>query len=82
MTRLLLPAALLLFGACSMGRHMSTRTALVPCIFIRWQNDTMICMCRDWAPHEPADTASFYDPYFEQCKTQGRAVWIPKLITE
>jgi hypothetical protein len=39
-------------------------------------------MCRDWAPHEPADTASFYDPYFEQCKTQGRAVWIPKLITE
>ena len=44
-----------------MSRQMPERTVYVPCIFIRWQNDTAICQCRDWAYHNPEDTEGFYD---------------------
>lgn len=82
MIRLICPLLLCFFGACTMGRQMPQRTVYVPCIFIKWQNDTAICQCRDWAYHNPEDTASFYDEYFEQCKRSRRAVWLPKVVTD
>lgn len=82
MNRLICPLLLLIFGACTMGRQLPERTVYVPCIFIRWHNDTAICQCRDWAYHNPEDTASFSDQYFLYSKTQGRAVWLPKVVTD